>query len=47
MVEIFQYMQSLGVASGFAPPPTLFPPTDPAEFSTPISINILVMYDIY
>jgi hypothetical protein len=46
MAEIFQYMQSLGVASSFAPPPPMFPPTELAEFSTLISINILVMYDI-
>jgi hypothetical protein len=30
MVEMFQYMQSLGVAQGFAPPPPLFPSSDPA-----------------
>jgi hypothetical protein len=31
----------------FAPPPQLFPPADHALFSTPMSIKILVMYDIY
>jgi hypothetical protein len=25
MVEMFQYMQSLGAAQGIAPPPPLFP----------------------
>jgi hypothetical protein len=40
-------MQSLGGASGFVPPPLLFPPADSAQFSTPMSIKILVMYDIY
>jgi hypothetical protein len=25
IAELFQYMQSLGAASGFAPPPLLFP----------------------
>jgi hypothetical protein len=47
MVEMFQYMQSLGAAHGFAPPPPLFPPVDPAQFHTPVSIKILVLYDIY
>jgi hypothetical protein len=47
IVEIFQYMQSLGAASSFAPPPSLFPPADPTQFSTPVSIKILVLYDIY
>jgi hypothetical protein len=47
MVEIFEYMQSLGTTSCFAPPPSLFPPADPAQFSTPVSIKILVLYDIY
>jgi hypothetical protein len=46
MTEMFQYMQSLGVAQGFAPPPPLFPTVDPAEFHTLVSIKILVMYDI-
>jgi hypothetical protein len=35
MADMFQYMQSLGVASGFAPPPLLFPTTEPPLFSTP------------
>jgi hypothetical protein len=30
MAEMFQYMQSLGAAQGFAPPPPLFPVVDPA-----------------
>jgi hypothetical protein len=47
MVEMFQYMQSLGAAEGFAPPPPLFPPADPAQFHTPVSIKVLVMHDIY
>jgi hypothetical protein len=45
--EMFQYMQSLGVAHGFAPPPPLFPLVDPAQFHTPVSIKILVLNDIY
>jgi hypothetical protein len=28
MAEMSQYMQSLGAAQGFAPPPMLFPPVD-------------------
>jgi hypothetical protein len=40
-------MQSLGAASGFAPPPPLFPATNPTQFSTPMSIRTLVLYDIY
>jgi hypothetical protein len=32
--EMFQYMQILGAASGFAPPTPLFPPTDLGQFST-------------
>jgi hypothetical protein len=47
MVEMFHYMQSLGDAQGFAPPPPLFPPVDPAQFHTPVSIKILVLHDIY
>ena len=47
MVEMFQYMQSLGAAHGFAPPPLLFPPVDPSQFHTPMSIKILVLHDIY
>jgi hypothetical protein len=42
MVEMFQYMQSLGAAHGFAPPPPLFPILDPALYHTPVSIKILV-----
>jgi hypothetical protein len=42
MVEMFQYMQSLGVAQGFTPPPPLFPTVDPALFHTPVSIKILI-----
>jgi hypothetical protein len=30
MAEMFQYMQSFGAAHGFAPPPLLFPPVEPA-----------------
>jgi hypothetical protein len=44
MAEMFQYMQSLGAAQGFAPPPPLFPAVDPAIFHTPVSINIVVRY---
>jgi hypothetical protein len=47
MAEMFQYMQSLDAAHGFAPPPSLFPPVDPALFDTPLSIKILVLRDIY
>jgi hypothetical protein len=47
MTEMFQYMQSLGAASGFAPTPLLFPTSDPAQFHTPVSIKILVLHDIY
>jgi hypothetical protein len=47
MAEMFQYMQSLGTAKGFAPPPLLFPIVDPAQFHTPVSIKILVLHDIY
>jgi hypothetical protein len=42
MAEMFQYMQSLGAAQGFAPPPPLFPAVDPAQFYTPVSIKIVV-----
>jgi hypothetical protein len=42
MAEMFQFMQSLGVAQGFAPPPPLFPTIDPALFHTPVSIKIVV-----
>jgi hypothetical protein len=47
MAKMFQYIQSLGAAQGFAPPPSLFPTVDPAEFHTPVSIKILVPHDIY
>jgi hypothetical protein len=47
MAEMFHYMQSHGAAQGFAPPPPLFPTSDPAQFHTPMSIKILVLYDIY
>jgi hypothetical protein len=47
MTEMFQYMQSLGVAQGFAPPPPLFPRVDPAQFHTTMSIQILILHDIY
>jgi hypothetical protein len=40
-------MQSLGVAQSFAPPPSLFPPIDPAQLHTPVSIKTLVLHDIY
>jgi hypothetical protein len=43
---MFQYMQSLDVTHGFAPPPPLFPLVDPAQFHTPVSIKILVLHDI-
>jgi hypothetical protein len=42
MAEMFQYMQSLGAAQGFAPPRPLFPAVDPALFQTPVSIKIIV-----
>jgi hypothetical protein len=42
MAEMFQYMQSLGAAQGFAPPPPLFPAVDSALFHTPVSIKIVV-----
>ena len=42
MAEMFQYMQSLGAAQGHAPPPPLFPAADPTEFTTPVSIKIVV-----
>jgi hypothetical protein len=41
-----QYMQSLGSAQGLAPPPLLFPPADPSQFHTHVSIKILVLHDI-
>ena len=42
MVEILQYMQSLGAATGVLPPPSLFAPPPPPQNSTPVSINVLV-----
>lgn len=44
MVEILQYMQSIGATTGVAPPPSLFapPPPPPPHYSTPVSINVLV-----
>jgi hypothetical protein len=42
MAEMFQYMQSLGTAQGFALPPQLFLAVDPALFHTPVSIKIVV-----
>jgi hypothetical protein len=30
MAELFQYLQSLGAAQGFSPPPPLFPLAGPA-----------------
>jgi hypothetical protein len=42
MAEMFQYMQSLGAAQGFAPPPPLFPTVDPVQFHTRVSIKIVV-----
>jgi hypothetical protein len=47
MAEMFQYMQSLDTAHSFAPPLPLFPPVDPAQYHTPVSIKILVLHDIY
>jgi hypothetical protein len=47
MAEMFQYMQSLSVAQGFATPPPLFSTVDHAQFHTPMSIKILVLHDIY
>jgi hypothetical protein len=40
-------MQSLGAAHGFAPPPPLLPPVDPAQFHTLVNIKILVLHEIY
>ena len=42
MVEILQYMQSLGAATGVAPSPSLFAPPPPPHYSTLVSINVLV-----
>jgi hypothetical protein len=47
MAEMVQYLQSLGTAQGFAPPPPLFPLAYPAQFHTPVSIKMLVLHDIY
>jgi hypothetical protein len=47
MAEMFQYIQSLGAAQGFALPPPLFLTVDPTQFHTPVSIKILVLHDIY
>jgi hypothetical protein len=47
MTEMFQYMQSLSAIRCFAPPPLLFPPADPIQFHTLVSIKILVLHDIY
>jgi hypothetical protein len=40
-------MQSLGAASGFAPPPPLFPAAEPPSFLLLRVQKILVRYDIY
>jgi hypothetical protein len=44
MAKILQYMQSLGAATGVAPLATLFapPPPPPPQFSSPVSMNVLV-----
>jgi hypothetical protein len=42
MAEILQYMQSLGVTTGVALPPTLFAPPPPPHATTPVSMNVLV-----
>jgi hypothetical protein len=47
MTKMFQCMQSLGAAQDFTPPPPLFPSTDSVQFHTRVSINILVLHDIY
>jgi hypothetical protein len=47
MAKMFQYMQSLGTAFGFAPPPLLFPTANPTQFHTPVSIKIQVLDDIH
>jgi hypothetical protein len=44
MREILAYMESLGAATGVAPPASLFsppppPPPPPDPFSTPVSMN--------
>jgi hypothetical protein len=47
MVKMFQYMRSLDAAQVFAPPPSLFSTVDPPQFHTPVSIKIILLYDIY
>lgn len=44
MAEILQFMQTLGAAAGVTPPPGLFapPPPPPHQFSTPVSMHVLV-----
>jgi hypothetical protein len=43
MAGMFQYMQSFGVAHGFAPLPPLFPPVNSAWLHTHVSIKLLVL----
>jgi hypothetical protein len=45
--KMFHYMQGLDVVSGFAPPPPLFPAAEHPYFFTPVSMKILVVYNIY
>ena len=41
MTQILTYMQSLGDATGVAPPPSLFAKPGPADpFSTPVSVDM-------
>jgi hypothetical protein len=40
-------MQSLRATQGLAPPTPLFPPADPSQFHTPMSIKFLFLHDIY
>jgi hypothetical protein len=42
IMEILQYMQSLSAATSVAPPATLFAPPPPPQFSTHVSMNVLV-----
>jgi hypothetical protein len=35
------------VVPSVVPPPPLFPPADPAQFHTPVSIKIIVLHGIY
>jgi hypothetical protein len=42
MADMFQYMQSLSAAHGFAPPPPFLPAVDLVVFHTPVSIKIVV-----